>query len=78
MDSSTVVPVEMPPAESFPGSLIFGAVAIFAGRANAPVAIVATGNLADALGAARRSWPRDDLPTLVVARWAPCAPPSRS
>jgi hypothetical protein len=47
-----------------------GAVAVLAGQANAPVAIVATGNLQDALGAARRSWPRDDPPTLAAAQWA--------
>jgi hypothetical protein len=48
-----------------------GAVAVLAGRANAPVAIIATGNLQDALSAARRTWPREDPPTLVAASWAP-------
>jgi hypothetical protein len=72
MDELTV-PVELPTRAEciYLEEFRLGAIVVLAGRANAPVAIIATGNLADALSAARRSWPRDDLPSIAAVSWAP-------
>lgn len=73
MDELTVAALELPSSAEriYLEKFGLGAIAVFAGRANAPVAIIATGNLADALACARRSWPREDPPTLAAAQWTP-------